>query len=62
MSDLIRHIVPTLRQTTGRAYPALERDLEKLSPEAQRDLLRLLRDLQGEVQQVKGRARRGMPV
>lgn len=60
MSDLTRHIVPTLRQTTGRAYPALERELAKLPLDAQQDMLRLLRDLQGEVQQVKNRARRGL--
>lgn len=60
MSDLTRHIVPTLRQTTGRAYPALERELAKLPLDAQQDMLRLLRDLQGEVQQVKSRARRGL--
>lgn len=61
MNDLIRHIVPTIRQSTGRAYPALERELAKLPVDAQQDMLRLLRDLQGEVQQVKNRARRGMP-
>lgn len=60
MSDLTRHIVPTIRQSTGRAYPALERELAKLPLDAQQDMLRLLRDLQGEVQQVKNLARRGL--
>lgn len=60
MSDLTRHIVPTIRQSTGRAYPALERELGKLPVDAQQDMLRLLRDLQGEVQQVKNLARRGL--
>ena len=60
MNDLTRHIVPSIRQT-GRAYPALERDLEKLSSEAQRDLLRLVRDLVGEKDAAKRRARMGFP-
>jgi hypothetical protein len=61
MNDLTRHLVPTIRQTTGKAYPALERDLGKLPPDAQQDLLRLLRYLQDKASSANRKARMGFP-
>lgn len=61
MNDLSRHIIPTIRQTSGRVYPALEREINNLPLDTQRDLLRMLQDLQDAVNAVKRKARMGLP-
>lgn len=39
----------SFRRITGKQYPHLEAAFEELSPEALRDLVRLVRDVEGEV-------------
>lgn len=58
MTDLSRHLVALLSRT-GRAYPALQRELESLSRDAQQDLIRLLREGQADVDSMKRKARMG---
>lgn len=59
MTDLTRHLTALLAQT-GRRYAALEQALPTLSVEAQRDLIRLLRDQQAEQDSTKRKARMGL--
>jgi hypothetical protein len=56
MTATIRHFVSLVWRLTGRSYPALVREAGSLSPEAQKDLLRLLGDVSDEVarQQARG--------
>ena len=45
-----RFAVASLRRLTGKNYPKLEVSFETLEPEALRDLVRLVHDLEGSVQ------------
>lgn len=47
----------SFRRLTGRQYPALEAAFEEMSPEALRDLVRLVHDVEGSVRQAANRAR-----
>lgn len=49
-----RMILPIVYRLTGKRYPALEREMEKMGPEAMRELHLLLR----EVEQVLEREKR----
>lgn len=57
--EFIRHLIPVIRRT-GRAYPALERDLHLLSTEAQRELLLLLREQADAVHAAERKGRMGL--
>lgn len=46
MAELRRMILPILYRLSGRRYPRLEDELEKMSPEALRELHMLLRDVE----------------
>lgn len=59
MNTVTNRIVSLLRALTGRRHPHLEGDLDKLSPEGQRDLLRLLNDLDNERAAAERQARFG---
>ena len=56
---LARQTVPLLRQTTGKLYLDLERELSSLSPGALRDLARFCREAQSAIQSEKNKRRRG---
>lgn len=53
MSELLHHNRASLGHLTHKRYPDLDLDLEKLSPEAHRDLARLIRDIEFELAQAK---------
>ena len=59
MTDLTRHLTALLAQT-GRRYAALEQAIPTLPVDAQRDMIRLLRDQQAEQDSIKRKARMGM--
>lgn len=53
-----RHIVASMRQMMGKEYRAFEHVLTSLPAVVQRDILRLLRDVESEFHNIKSRARR----
>jgi hypothetical protein len=48
----------SFRRLTGKQYPALETAFEDLSPEALRDLVRLVHDVEGAVQSAQRKGAR----
>lgn len=48
----------SFRRLTGKQYPNLEQAFEDLSPEALRDLVRLVHDVEGSVRQSANRTAR----
>ncbi len=48
----------SFRRMTGRTYENLEATFENLSPEALRDLVRLVHDVEGSIRQTTARAAR----
>jgi len=57
-SDLSHFALASFRRMTGRQYPQLEAAFENLSPEALRDLVRLVHDIEGVTRQAANRAAR----
>jgi hypothetical protein len=53
-----RHIVATLRQTFGKQYLSLEKELETAPIEVLNDFSRLMRDVESELHNAKQRAMR----
>jgi hypothetical protein len=49
VSQESRYAVAELRRITGKHYPKLEAAFEAMDVEAQRELVRLCHDLQGEI-------------
>lgn len=56
LRDYLTHAI---RYATGRPYPALERELGRLSDEAQRDLVRFIQELGEEAMRARARSRKG---
>lgn len=56
LRDYLAHAI---RYATGRSYPALERELDRLSEEARRDLLRFVHELGEEAMRARTRSRKG---
>lgn len=61
MSDpmLIRQTRGEVHRATGHRYAALEKACESMEPEALRDLVRLIQNLQSEARTEKQKRRRG---
>jgi hypothetical protein len=53
MIDWKRHIIPEAYQLTGRRYPTLELEMEKMSEKAQEDLFRLIQEATQQVHRAK---------
>ena len=58
-----RHLIPKIHQATGRRYLALESAMDSMTPEALRDLQRLIGDVQSTEKDRLGgvAARMGIP-
>ena len=59
MSDLLRPARGEVARATGHRYQALEDACKDMPVEAQRDLIRLIRNLKQEAQSEKQKRRRG---
>lgn len=59
MADLARQAKGEVARATGHRYLALEKATEDMPIEAQRDLIRLIRNLKGEAQSERNKRRRG---
>ena len=59
MSDIARQAKGEVARATGHRYHALEQAIEAMPIEAQRDLIRLIRNLKAEAQSEKNKRRRG---
>lgn len=57
MTHMQRLALATLRQNTGRAYPALEARLGSMTDAELQDFLRLIRDLQDDAKRQAQRHR-----
>lgn len=59
MHDLTRHVKAEVARSTGHRYADLEKACESLPVEAQRDLIRLIRNLKDEARREKQKRKRG---
>lgn len=59
MSDLTRQARAEVARSTGHRYLALDNAIEALPVEAQRDLIRLIRNLKSTADSEKRKRRRG---
>jgi len=53
----VQSFIGLVRRALGRQYPALERELAKLPPDAQRDLVRFRQDLESHLHSLARKAR-----
>jgi len=54
-----REAIGEVARATGHRYPALEVAIEEMESEAQRDLIRLIRNLKQDANQERQKRRRG---